>query len=80
MYEFKIHNWESVCNIIGLKSHTGEAQYTQCYRDENKNNLGITNRLLKDNEGHLYKMICYEGKKLEKVLLHRGIIIKSRAP
>jgi hypothetical protein len=47
-----------------MKSHAGEAQYTQCYRDENKN-LETNNRLLKDNDGYLYKMIGCEGRKLE---------------
>jgi hypothetical protein len=69
-----------LCNVIGKKSHSGEAQcYTECYRDENNNNLEINNRLLEDTEGYLYKMIGYEGKNQKRTLLHGGIIIKSRA-
>jgi hypothetical protein len=65
-------------NVIGNKSHSGEAQcYTECYRDEKNKNLEINNRLLEDTEGYLYKRIGYEGKNQKRALLHRGIIIKA---
>jgi hypothetical protein len=42
--------------------------------------LEINKKLLEDIERYLYKIIGYENKnQKKKTLLHRGIIIKSRA-
>jgi hypothetical protein len=59
-----------LCNVIGKKSHSGEAQcYIECYRDENNNNFVINNRLIEDIVRCIYKMIGYEGKKPEKNII-----------